>query len=222
MFVFCAVHFPLQVVLPMAVPGALGLMSATVFAASEAKENNTTLKTDELSLYNTPESQLRYEEPEVGHVEQGVASLRKTAQPYISWFEEKTQFTVEKVQSYYKTVEPGVSNTQNIVKDIYAFLNDPPSEFYASVGVIGFSGILGLYLAKGSTIKRLMFPTGLMALSASMFYPQHAASVARTTKDYIFSRGSEGRVVFEELLRGKSPSKDKVEKTHKSDSQKSS
>jgi len=48
MFVFCAVHFPLQVVLPMAVPGALGLMSATVFAASEAKENNTTLKTDEV------------------------------------------------------------------------------------------------------------------------------------------------------------------------------
>lgn len=32
----------------MAVPGALGLMSATVFAASEAKENNTTLMTDEV------------------------------------------------------------------------------------------------------------------------------------------------------------------------------
>lgn len=102
----------------MAVPGALGLMSATVFAASEAKENNTTLMTDEvlpvkcilgwcgseqggnlldvkfflqypfifqLSLYNTPESQLRYEKPEVGHVEQGVASLRKRVGPYMSW-----------------------------------------------------------------------------------------------------------------------------------------
>ncbi|KAL1248636.1 hypothetical protein QQF64_021954 [Cirrhinus molitorella] len=211
-----------KVVLPVSVPGALGLMSATVFAASEAKENNTTLMTDELSLYDTPEPQLRYEEPEVGHVEQGVASLRKTVEPYLSWCQDKTQFAMEKVQSYYKTLEPGVNTTQSIVKDVYVFLNDPPSDFYTSVGIIGFSGILGLYLAKGSRVKRLMFPTGLMALSASMFYPQHAASVARTTKHYIFSWGSEGRVVLEELLRGKSSSKDKVEKTQKTDSQKSS
>ncbi|XP_073686832.1 apolipoprotein O, b [Garra rufa] len=211
-----------KVVLPVAVPGALGLMSATVFAASEAKENNTTLMTDELSLYDTPEPQLRYKNPEVGHVEQGVASLRKTVEPYVSWCQEKTQFAMEKAESYYKTLEPGVDTTQSIVKDMYVFLNDPPSEFYTSVGIIGFSGILGLFLAKGSRVKRLMFPTGLMALSASMFYPQHAASVARTTKHYIFSWGSEGRVVLEELLRGKSSSKDKVEKTQKTDSQKSS
>ncbi|XP_050954515.1 apolipoprotein O, b isoform X2 [Labeo rohita] len=197
-------------------------MSATVFAASQAKENNTTLMTDELSLYDTPEPQLRNQEPEVGRVEQGVASLRKTVEPYVLWCQEKTQFAMEKAQSYYKTVEPGVDTTQSIVKDMYAFLNDPPPEFYTSVGIIGFSGILGLYLARGSRVKRLMFPTGLMALSASMFYPQHAASVARTTKHYIFSWGSEGRVVLEELLRGKSSSKDKVEKTQKTDSQKSS
>ncbi|XP_026101892.1 MICOS complex subunit MIC26 [Carassius auratus] len=211
-----------KVVLPVAGPGSLGLMSASVFAASKAKENTTTLMTDELSLYDTPESQLRYEEPEVGHVEQAVSSLRKTVEPFVSWCQDKTQFAMEKVQSYYKTVEPGVDTTQNIVKDMYAFLNDPPSEFFPSVGVIGFSGILGLYLAKGSRIKRLLFPTGLMVLSTSMFYPQHAASVARTTKHYIFSWGSEGRVVLEELLRGKTSSKQKVEKTQKTDSQKSS
>ncbi|XP_043081988.1 apolipoprotein O, b isoform X2 [Puntigrus tetrazona] len=210
-----------KLVLPVAVPGALGLMSATVFAASEAKENNTTLMTDELSLYDTPESPLRYEQPEVGHVEQGVASLRKTVEPYFSWCQEKTQFGMEKVQACYKTVEPGVNNTQSMVKDMFTFLNDPPSEFFPSVGVIGFSGILGLYLAKGSRVKRLIFSTGLMALSTSMFYPQHASSVAKTTKHYIFSWSSEGRVILEELLRGKS-SKDKDEKTQKTDSQKSS
>ncbi|ROK23328.1 MICOS complex subunit MIC26 [Anabarilius grahami] len=188
-FVSCLFFLPflVQVVLPVAVPGALGLMSATVFAASEAKENNTTLMTDELSLYSTPESQLRYEEPEVGHVQQGVASLRKTVEPYISW-----------CQSYYKTVEPGVNTTQNIVKDIYAFLNDPPSEFYPSVGVIGFSGILGLYIAKGSTVKRLIFPTGLMALSASMFYPQHAVSVARASLQFFLYRWTESVVVSQQ------------------------
>lgn len=49
-FVSCLFSLPflVQVVLPVAVPGALGLMSATVFAASEAKENNTTLMTDEV------------------------------------------------------------------------------------------------------------------------------------------------------------------------------
>ncbi|XP_056306537.1 apolipoprotein O, b [Danio aesculapii] len=211
-----------KVVMPMAVPGALGLMSATVFAASNAKENRAILMTDELSLYDTPEPRLRYKEPDIGPVEQGVASLRKTVEPYFSWCQERKQFAVDKVQSYYKTVEPGVDSTQNIIQDILTFLKDPPSEFYPSVGVIGFSGILGLFFAKGSTVKRLIFPTGLMTLCASVFYPQHAASAARTTKDCMYSWGSEGRAVVEELLRGKSASKDKTEKTQKSDSQKSS
>lgn len=211
-----------KVLLPMAVPGALGLMSTTVFATKNAKENSAILMTDELSLYDTPEPRLRYEEPDVGPVEQGVASLRKSVEPYCSWCQERTQFAVDKIQSYYKTVEPGVDTTQNIVQDIFTFLKDPPSEFYPSVGVIGFSGILGLFFAKGSTVKRLIFPTGLMALCASVFYPQHAASAARTTKDYMYSWGSEGRAVLEELLRGKSSSKDKADKTQKSDSQKSS
>ncbi|XP_065114309.1 apolipoprotein O, b [Paramisgurnus dabryanus] len=211
-----------KLVLPVAVPGALGLVSATVYAESEAKQNTTTLMTDELSLYTTPESKMRYEESEVGHIEEGVASLRKTTKPYVSWCREKTQYAVDKVQSYYKTVEPGLNTSQNIVNDIYEFLNDPPSKFYPSVGVIGFSGILGLFLAKGNTVRRLIFPTGLMALSASMFYPQHAASVARFTKDYIHTCGSEGRVALEELLGRKSSSKDKVVKSQKTENQKTS
>ncbi|XP_055038683.2 apolipoprotein O, b isoform X2 [Misgurnus anguillicaudatus] len=90
-----------KLVLPVAVPVTLGLVSATVYAESEAKQNTTTLMTDELSLYTTPESKMRYEEPEVGHIEEGVASLRKTTKPYVSWCREKTQYAVNKVQASY-------------------------------------------------------------------------------------------------------------------------
>ncbi|XP_031665269.1 MICOS complex subunit MIC26-like [Oncorhynchus kisutch] len=67
-----------------AVPVTLSLMSGTVFAAAEDKPN-VTLNTNELSLYTTPQQKFRYLEPDIGHLEPGVTTLRKLAEPYVTW-----------------------------------------------------------------------------------------------------------------------------------------
>ncbi|KAL2085892.1 hypothetical protein ACEWY4_019212 [Coilia grayii] len=187
------------VAVPFAASSVVGMMSGTVFAASKDKHNNDALIIDELSLYTTPQSQLRYEEPAAGHMEQGVATLRKAAEPYTSWCQQTGATSVEKVQEVYQTVEPTVNSSVQLVKDSYELLNNPPPKLYPSLGAVGFSGILGLYLAKGYRVRRLVFPTALMALSASVFYPQHAASLAMMTKDQLVTWGSQGRVQAEDL-----------------------
>ncbi|KAI5617724.1 apolipoprotein O, partial [Silurus asotus] len=197
-----------QVALPLALPGSLYLVSGRVFAAGENDKSDSSPITDELSLYTTPPSPVYSEKAEVGHVEKTVASLRNSAEPYTAWCQEKTSHALNKAEEYYTTMEPGINASVQTVRDTYEFLMNPPPEFYPSAGAVGFSAILGLYLANGGRVKRLLFPTGLMALSASMFYPQHTSSLAKETKDKIYSLASQTRVFLEDLWKNKLPGKE--------------
>ncbi|XP_014051611.1 apolipoprotein O, a isoform X1 [Salmo salar] len=185
-----------------AVPGTLYLISGTVFAAT--KDNpNVTLNTDELSLYTIPQQKFRYVEPEIGHLEQGVTTLRKLAEPYTTW----CQGAIGKVM-------PKVESAIQLGNETFTFLQNPPAEFYPRAGVIGFAGILGLFLARGSRVKKLIYPTGLMAVGYTMYYPQRAASIAKNTGDSLYDFALQGYVNVEKVFKsveGKPVKKDKPE-----------
>ncbi|XP_056100282.1 apolipoprotein O, a isoform X2 [Rhinichthys klamathensis goyatoka] len=184
------------------VSGTLGLISASVLAATDDKPS-TTLSVDELSLYTTAAQKIQHVEPETGPVEEGVSTLRKLAEPYVTW-----------CQGVYGTVKPKVDGTVQFGQNSYAYLKNPPPEFYPRAGIIGFAGILGLFLGRGSRLKRLVYPTGLMAVGASMYYPQEAVTIAKNTGDSIYDLALQAYVSVEKLIRNTPASKkDQAEKT---------
>ncbi|XP_073696922.1 apolipoprotein O, a isoform X2 [Garra rufa] len=181
------------------VSGALGLISSSVLAAAASADDdkpNTSLSVDELSLYSTPQQKFHYVEPERGQVEESVAALRKQAEPYTTW-----------CQGIYGTVKPKVDSTVQFGQNSYTYLKNPPPEFYPRAGVIGVAGILGLFFGRGSRLKKLIYPTSLMAIAASMYYPQEAVTVAKNTGDTVYDWALQAYVAVEKLIKDKPASK---------------
>ncbi|KAG8013822.1 MICOS complex subunit MIC26 [Nibea albiflora] len=180
-------------------PAALGLLPFTVSAAAAAaadgeKEAAAPLHRDELSLYTAPPQQkCRYVEPEAGQLEQSVATLRKTAEPYTDW-----------CQGTYDKIKPKVQSVIQFGSDAYNYLKSPPKEFYPRAGVIGFTGVLGLFLGRGSRIKKLIYPAALMTVSASLYYPEKAADIAKSTGDSVYDRAVQSYAALERMVKPQS------------------
>ncbi|XP_014822816.1 PREDICTED: MICOS complex subunit MIC26-like [Poecilia mexicana] len=182
-------------------PGASSFLPFTVFAANDAgngeKEETSSVNLDELSLYTAPPPPpLWHEESEAGQLEEKVATVRKLAEPYAIW-----------CQSAYAKIKPKVQKVVQLGNDTYVNLQYPPKDFYPRAGVIGLAGVVGLFLARGSRIKKVLYPTGLMTLGASLYYPEQAAAIAKSTGDSVYDTAVQSYAAVEKIL--KSQVKDK-------------
>ncbi|XP_068160734.1 apolipoprotein O, b [Antennarius striatus] len=184
----------------VAAPALTGLWTGSVLA--QDRKPQAALSIDQLpSLYTRPEGKSQYVAREAGPLEQSLTSVRKWAEPYTDRCQHAGQEAQQKLEEVYRTVEPVVDRSRAAVTGASRFLRDPPSDHYPGVGAVGFSGFLGLYLAKGCRVRRLLFPAGLMSLTASMFYPQQTAAVLQVSCDSVSTWAQRGGVATETLWR---------------------
>ncbi|KAF3698652.1 MICOS complex subunit MIC26 Apolipoprotein O MICOS complex subunit MIC23 Protein FAM121B Precursor [Channa argus] len=173
-------------------PGGLSMLPITIFASGsdEEKKSAAVKNLDDLSLYTAPEHKLRNVEPESAELEQSVATLRKLVEPYTAWCE-----------GTYCKIKPKVQSVVQLGNDTYAYLRNPPKDFYPRAGVIGFTGVLGLFLARGARIKRFIYPAGLMTVSASLYYPEQAAAIAKSSGDCVYDGAVKTYAAVEKIMR---------------------
>ncbi|XP_057351211.1 MICOS complex subunit MIC26 isoform X2 [Manis pentadactyla] len=145
-------------------PASWSLLTFKVYASSKKDSpHKTSVKVNELSLYSVPEGQSKYVEEPRTQLEESISHLRHHCEPYTSW-----------CQEMYSQSKPQMQSVVQWGLDSYEYLQNAPPGFFPRLGVIGFAGIIGLLLARGSKIKKLVYPPGFMGLAASLYYPQQA------------------------------------------------
>ncbi|KAM4044511.1 MICOS complex subunit MIC26 isoform 3-T3 [Anomaloglossus baeobatrachus] len=193
---------PVEAVKFMAIPTSLSFATLHVHAASETKAlPKTLIKVEELSLYSSPVPETRYVADEKTELEEGISWLRSSTSPYTKW-----------CQDVYVKAKPKVETAVEHSKGTYEMLRDAPPGFYPRLGLIGFAGIVGLFLARGSRIKKIIYPLGFMGIGASLYYPQQAATIAKDTGTVLYDWSLQGFVTLESLW--KDGGKKKSSKKH--------
>ncbi|XP_011233424.1 MICOS complex subunit MIC26 isoform X1 [Ailuropoda melanoleuca] len=170
-------------------PASLSLLTFKVYASPKKDSpHKASVKVNELSLYSVPEGQSKYVEETRTPLEESISHLRRYCEPYTSWCQEVYSQTKPRMQSL---VQWGLGS--------YEYLQNAPPGFFPRLGVIGFAGIVGLLLARGSKIKKLVYPPGFMGLAASLYYPQQAIVFVQVSGEKLYDWGLRGYIVVEDL-----------------------
>ncbi|XP_010213090.1 PREDICTED: apolipoprotein O [Tinamus guttatus] len=203
-----AIKFPHDVIRLGATPVSLGLLSLQVYASSSENETSKKelLKIDDLSLYSSPACETKYVEQPQTQLEEGVSHLRHLMEPYTAWCQDLYAKAMPKLE---KAVERG--------KESCEFLQNPPPGFYPRLGVVGFAGIVGLFLARGSKIKKVVYPAGFMGIGASLYYPQQAVAIAKVAGMHLYDWSLQGYIAVESLWKDNPKKKKSVKKSDKGD-----
>ncbi|KFP76151.1 Apolipoprotein O, partial [Apaloderma vittatum] len=153
-----------------------------------------------LSLYSSPARETRYVENPQTQLEEEISHLRHAMEPYTAWCQQMLRLTFETRVSFSSHC---LLATSALCSDFFSegfdFLQNPPAGFYPRLGVIGFAGIVGLFLARGSKIKKLVYPAGLMSIGASMYYPQQAAAIAKVAGTQLYDWSLQGYIAVESI-----------------------
>ncbi|ELK29909.1 Kelch-like protein 15 [Myotis davidii] len=102
-------------------------------------------------------------------------------------------------EEMYSQTEPKMQSLVQWGLDSYEFLQNAPPGFFPRLGVIGFAGFVGLLLARGSKIKKLVYPPSFMGLAASLYYPQQAIVFVQVSGEKLYDWGLRGYIVVEDL-----------------------
>ncbi|XP_019739847.1 MICOS complex subunit MIC27 isoform X2 [Hippocampus comes] len=183
----------------VAVPAMLGIASIRVYTISEMSTEGLITR-EKLNIYTpVPKSaQVQVVPDQPGLIESGFATAREGLQPF-----------VHIVKGACISVKRGSVNLYHAGEDVYYCLKDPPPGFLPRLGTITMAGLLGMFVArKGSRLKRIMVPLGLMSAGASVCYPAQAVAVFKVTGKKMYAAGQWSRTTVSSLLTSKPPEPD--------------
>ncbi|KAK5617429.1 hypothetical protein CRENBAI_006184 [Crenichthys baileyi] len=185
-------------VVMVAVPTVLGIASIRVYTVKEAPTDGLVSR-DRGSATNftrwVAAAPAKFAQESPGLIERGFTTSRESVLP-----------SLQAVKGACVSVKRGGVNLYHAGEDVYYYLIDPPPGFLPRFGTITMAGLLGMFLArKGSHIKRLAVPLGLMSAGASVCYPAQAVSLLKVTGKKVHAAGRWSSATVSSLLTTKEP-----------------